>query len=100
MTEARYLSPPEWDEEANRMAIIYDEETKRLRQIKEQLCTLEEAFENADALDRLVRAGIDALLDRQRGFVIELEKRIEIYGEYLKLFGCGNKHCMEWGGNL
>ena len=84
MTEARYLSPPEWDEEANRMAIIYDEETKRLRQMKEQLRTLGEALENADMLDRLVRAGMGALLAQQEDSAIILENRVETLRDRLE----------------
>lgn len=87
MTEAQYLSPPEWDEEANRMAIIYDEETKRLRRMKEQLCTLEEALENADMLDRLVRAGMDTLLARQEDYAIILENRVETLRDRLETQG-------------
>ncbi len=87
MTEAQYLSPPEWDEEANRMAIIYDEETKRLRRMKEQLCTLEEALENADMLDRLVRAGMDTLLARQEDSAIILENRVETLRDRLESRG-------------
>lgn len=87
MTEARYLSPPEWDEEANRMAIIYDEETKRLRRMKEQLRTLGEALENADMLDRLVRAGMDTLLARQEDSAIILENRVETLRDRLESRG-------------
>ena len=87
MTEARYLSPPEWDEEANRMAIIYDEETKRLRRMKEQLRTLGEALENADTLDRLVRAGMDTLLARQEDSAIILENRVETLRDRLESRG-------------
>lgn len=84
MTELQYLLPPEWDEEANRMAIIYDEESKRLRRMKEQLCTLEEALENADMLDRLVRAGMDALLAQQEDSAIILENRVETLRDRLE----------------
>ncbi len=84
MTEAQYLSPPEWDEEANRLAIAWDEESKRLRRMKEQLCTLGEALENADELSRPVRDEIGTLLDRQEERAIALESWVETLRDRLE----------------
>lgn len=77
MTEARWLSPKPENELANRMAIAYDEDSKRLAAMKEETELLLTDLENSYYIDEKIKRLIGGLLDKQDAINAELEDNVE-----------------------
>ena len=77
MTEPRYLRPPEENERANEMARAYDQDSRRLSHMREQLDTLADALENATLFNPKVHKGMKELLDKQERIFLDLEENVD-----------------------
>lgn len=77
MTEAQWLSPKPENELANRMAIAYDEDSRRLAAMKDETELLMTDLENSYYIDSKIKGMIGALLDKQDSINAELEENVE-----------------------
>ncbi len=77
MTEAQWLSPKPENELANRMAIAYDEDSRRLAAMKDETELLMTDLENSYYIDSKIKGMIGALLDKQDAINAELEDNVE-----------------------
>lgn len=77
MTEAQWLSPKPENEIANRMAIAYDEDSRRLAAMKDETEILMTSVEDSYYIDSRIRKLIRALLERQDKINYDLEIELE-----------------------
>lgn len=77
MTEAQYLSPPEWDEQLNADVADYESKTRLLKRLKEETDAIGEALENALCIDAGIKKSIGILLDSLIDCNLALESRVE-----------------------
>ncbi len=84
MTEARYLSPPEWDEQLNADAADYESKVCLLRRLNEETDAIGEALENALHIDAEIKKSIGILLDSLVDCNLALETRVEALRDRLE----------------
>lgn len=71
------IVPPDENELANRMAIAYDEDSRRLAAMKDETEMLMTDLENTNYIDSKIKGLISALLDKQDAINAELEDNVE-----------------------
>lgn len=71
------IVPPDENELANRMAIAYDEDSRRLEAMKCETELLMTDLENSYYIDSKIKGLISALLDKQDAINAELEDNVE-----------------------
>lgn len=71
------IVPPDENELANRMAIAYDEYSRRLAAMKDETELLMTDLENSYYIDSKIKGLISALLDKQDAINAELEDNVE-----------------------
>ena len=77
MTEAQWLSPKPENELANRIAVAYDEDSRRLAAMKGETELLLTDLENSHYIDSKIKGLIGALLDKQDSINAELEENVD-----------------------
>lgn len=71
------IVPHDENELANRMAIAYDEDSRRLAAMKDETEMLMTDLENTNYIDSKIKGLISALLDKQDAINAELEDNVE-----------------------
>ena len=71
------IVPHDENELANRMAIAYDEDSRRLAAMKDETEMLMTDLENTNYIDSKIKGLISALLDNQDAINAELEDNVE-----------------------
>lgn len=71
------IVPHDENEIANRMAIAYDEDSRRLAAMKDETEMLMTDLENTNYIDSKIKGLISALLDKQDAINAELEDNVE-----------------------
>lgn len=71
------IVPHDENELANRMAIAYDEDSRRLAAMKDETELLLTDLENSHYIDSKIKGLIGALLDKQDAINAELEDNVE-----------------------
>lgn len=71
------IVPPDENELANRIAIAYDEDSRRLAAMKDETEMLMTDLENSYYIDSKIKGLISALLDKQCDINMELEDNVE-----------------------
>lgn len=71
------IVPHDENELANRMAIDYDEDSRRLAAMKDETELLMTDLENSYYIDSKIKGLISALLDKQDAINAELEDNVE-----------------------
>lgn len=71
------IVPHDENELANRMAIAYDEDSRRLAAMKDETEMLMTDLENTNYIDSKIKGLISDLLDKQDAINAELEDNVE-----------------------
>lgn len=79
---------PHYENElANRMAIAYDEDSRRLAAMKDETELLMTDLENTNYIDSKIKGLISALLDKQDAINAELEDNVDALKNRLEDMG-------------
>lgn len=81
------IVPPDVNELANRMAIAYDEDSRRLAAMKDETELLMTDLENTNYIDSKIKGLISALLDKQDAINAELEDNVDALKNRLEDMG-------------
>lgn len=81
------IVPHDENELANRMAIAYDEDSRRLAAMKEETELLMTDLENSYYIDSKIKGLISALLDKQDAINMELEDNVDALKNRLEDMG-------------
>lgn len=81
------IVPPDENELANRMAIAYDEDSRRLAAMKDETELLMTDLENTNYIDSKIKGLISALLDKQDAINAELEDNVDALKNRLEDMG-------------
>ena len=81
------IVPHDENELANRMAIAYDEDSRRLAAMKDETELLMTDLENTNYIDSKIKGLISALLDKQDAINAELEGNVDALKNRLEDMG-------------
>ena len=81
------IVPHDENELANRMAIAYDEDSRRLAAMKDETEMLMTDLENTNYIDSKIKGLISALLDKQDAINAELEDNVDALKNRLEDMG-------------